>query len=90
MALETSWLGAAGSQGCVLLAWWSSELGMLSEVSSLRGCEVTGKLFKWHGAFGEVLLPLISPELPWLPRSSDLAWCRIPATEPVSQLILRG
>lgn len=51
MALETSWLGAAGSQGCVLLTWRSSESGMLWQVSLLRGePEVSGKLLRRIGS----------------------------------------
>lgn len=57
MALETSWLGAAGGQGCVFLAWWSSGLGVPWQVScSEEKAAVSGKLLRsCMGSSGESL-----------------------------------
>lgn len=59
MALETGWLGAAGSQGSVLLAWWSSGVGWPWQVSLFRGEDgVSVKLLRRSpGSSGESCIP---------------------------------
>lgn len=53
MALETSWLGAAGGQGCVFLAWWSLWIGrtLAGELSGGEGSSLREASEKRHGVF---------------------------------------